>query len=163
MQTREQTKNWKVVASVATVAALGVSGLAIATPGDPADTPPPIEIQDSRQDANTAFTTTTNRGFEVVPSPSFTLDDSIDSPLASADIQDSPDSSPAISVQDSPDSSPAASVQDSPGSSPAASVEDSPDSADSPPPAPSDSVDSVDSVDSADSVDSGDSVDSLDS
>lgn len=155
MQTREQIKNWKVVASVATVAALGVSGLAIASPGDPADTPPPIEIQDTRQVSDTRFTTTTDRGFEVVPAPSFTLDDSLDSPLASAEIQGSQDA-PPTTVQDSPD----ASVQDSPDAPPATTAQDSPDVADSPAPAADDSMDSGDSVDS---VDSGDSVSSVDS
>lgn len=147
MQTREQIKNWKVVASVATVAALGVSGLAIASPGDPAETPAPIEIQDRRTEP--VFTTTSRPSFEVVPAPAFTMDDSLDSPLASAEAEDSPDDSPddspaATSVQDSPDSSPAAtSVQDSPDDSPATtSVQDSPDDS------PDDSADSVDSLDS---------------
>lgn len=143
MQTREQVKNWKVVASVATVAALGVSGLAIASPGDAADTPPPIEIQDSR-DRSTALTSTSQPNFEIVPAPSFDMgDDTFDSPLASADAQDSPDSSPVSpDLQDSPDSSPAStSAQDSPDSSPVA--DDSPD--DSPADSPDDSVDSLDS------------------
>jgi hypothetical protein len=143
MQTREQVKNWKVVASVATAAALGVSGLAIASPGDPADAPPPIEIQDTR---NTAFTATTQPDFEVVPAPSFTMgDDSLDSPLASADTaQDSPESSPASpDAQDSPESSPASPhVQDSPDSSPATTT--APSSNDSPDDSPDDSVDSLD-------------------
>lgn len=139
MQTKEQIKNWKVVASVATVAALGVSGLAIASPSD-ADTPPPIEVQDQR--TGEAFTSTTIGQFEVVPGPSFSPNsDSLDSPLASAGLD-----SPALD---------SASV-DSPAPAPAPAV-DSP-SADSPAPAPA--PDDSPSVDSPDSPDSGDSRDS---
>ncbi len=146
MQTPEQIKNWKVVASVATVAALGVSGLAIASPGDSVEIPPPIEIQDTRDRG--VFTATTSPGFEIVPAPSFTMDDSFDSfdsPLASFDTNDSPDSSPDL--QDSPDDSPVTtSAQDSPDDSPVArSVNDSPDdSLDSPDDSPDHSLDSLD-------------------
>lgn len=158
MQTKEQIKNWKVVASVATVAALGVSGLAIASPND-ADTPPPIEIQDQRTDAT--VTPTTLGQLEVVPGPAFSPGaGSLDSPLASANL-DSPDvsDSPAAPVaNDSP-----ASV-DTPASAPAPapandSPADSPASVDSPAPQPA-PADDPPSADSPVSADSGDSLDS---
>jgi hypothetical protein len=154
MQTKEQIKNWKLVASVATVAALGVTGLAIASPSD-ADTPPPIEVQDQR--TGEAFTSTTIGQFEVVPGPSFSPNsDSLDSPLASAGLD-----SPALDSAsvDSPAPAPAPTADDSPvADSPAA---DSP-SADSPAPAPAPAPapDDSPSVDSPVSADSGDSLDS---
>jgi hypothetical protein len=142
MQTREQIKNWKVVASVATAAALGVSGLAIANPGDAAETPPPIEIEDRRANVDLTVTSTTHPGFEVVPGPSLSPgDDSLDSPLASADLETS---------DDSPD------VDDSPAASDSPDVADSPDSN-------GDTSDSPDTDDSLDTDDSADSTDSLDS
>ena len=151
MQTKEQIKNWKVVASVATVAALGVSGLAIASPSD-ADIPPPIEVQDQR--TGESFTSTTIGQFEVVPGPSFSPNlGSLDSPLASAGLDSPTLDSASI---DSPAPAPAPTADDSP-------AVDSP-SADSPAPAPapddSPSVDSPGSVDSPESADSGDSLDS---
>jgi hypothetical protein len=156
MQTKEQIKNWKVVASVATVAALGVTGLAIASPSD-ADTPPPIEVQDQR--TGEGFTTTTIGQFEVVPGPSFSPNsDSLDSPLASAGL-DSPALDSASVDSPAPAPAPAPTADDSPGvDSPAA---DSP-SADStaPPPAPAPAPDDSPSVDSPVSADSGDSLDS---
>jgi hypothetical protein len=109
MQTREQIKNWKVVASMASVAALGLSGLAIASPGEDAQTPPPIEIQDRNQGGERLFPGGTQPEFQVVPGPSVTPDlDSLDSPLASADLDspvDSPDDSPVDSPDDSPNDS----------------------------------------------------------
>ena len=150
MQTKEQIKNWKVVASVATVAALGVSGLAIASPSD-ADTPPPIEVQDQR--AGETLTSTTIGQFEVVPGPAFSPgSDSLDSPLASADI-DSPAVDSASVDSPAPAPAPAPTADDSP-------AVDSP-SADSPAPAPAPAPDPDDSpsVDSPGSADSGDSLD----
>ena len=156
MQTREQMKNWKVVASVATVAALGVSGLAIANPGDATSTPPPIEIEDRRPNQDATFTSTTQSRFEIVPGPSVSPgdDDSLDTPLASAGL-DSPDpvDSPADSPADSPD--PVDSPADSP--DPVDSPADSPDPVDSPADSPADSPDVADSGDSPDSADSLDS------
>lgn len=164
MQTREQVKNWKVVASVATVAALGVSGLAVASPRDNGETPPPIEIEDRRSEAGISVTSTTEPRFEVVPGPSVTpgVADSLDTPLASAEVTPAPAASKAT---DSPDD------VDSAGHRPVTTVADSPDVSDSPAapadPAPADSPDPVDSApdspDVADSPASGDSVDSLDS
>jgi hypothetical protein len=150
MQTREQIKNWKVVASLASVAALGISGLAIASTGDQSETPPPIEIDDRRDLGQVVFPPTTQPGFEIVPGPSFTLDGdaSLDSPLASADLDDSVDDS----IDDSPDTTIA------PTTDSVDSVDDSPDTTIAP---TTHSVDSVDSPD--DSGDSGDSMDSLDS
>lgn len=143
MQTKEQIKNWKVVASVATVAALGVSGLAVANAGEPADTPAPIEIQDQRTTGET-FATTTTLGFEVVPAPSFSHgSDSLDSPLASASLDSPSPDSPSLESP-SPDSSATA---------PAPSQADDSPSPDSPSP-DSPSADSPDSVDSGDSLDS---------
>jgi hypothetical protein len=158
MQTKEQIKNWKVVASVATVAALGVTGLAIASPSD-ADTPPAIEVQDQR--TGEAFTSTTIGQFEVVPGPSFSPNsDSLDSPLASAGL-DSPavDSASIDSPTPTTAPAPAPTAGDSPvADSPAV---DSP-SADSPAPAPAPAPtpDDSPSVDSPESAVSGDSLDS---
>jgi len=159
MQTREQMKNWKVVASVATVAALGVSGLAIANPGDATSTPSPIEIEDRRQNSDVTFTSTTQSRFEIVPGHSVSPgDDSLDTPLASANL-DSPDrqseDADSPEVADSPDSG------DSPDS--VSAPADSPDPADSPADSPDVADSPADSPDVADSADSGDSVDSLDS
>ncbi|HEU4319829.1 MAG TPA: hypothetical protein VFS66_07070 [Acidimicrobiia bacterium] len=158
MQTKEQARNWKVVASVATVAALGVSGLAVASPSNPSEAPPPIEIQDTRQAPGTTLQQSDRTGFEIVPSPTIDFNDSLDTPLASADLGVSDDQ--AGSPQDSPDPAPAPAAVDDSGDSP----QDSPD----PAPAPAavdDSVDTPqDSPDPAssgdDSADSGDSLDS---
>jgi len=158
MQTKEQIKNWKVVASVATVAALGVSGLAIASPSD-ADTPPPIEVQDQR--TGETLTSTTIGRFEVVPGPSFSPgSDSLDSPLASAGL-DSPAVDSASVDSPAPTPAPAPTAGDSPADSPAADspAVDSP-SPDSPAPAPAPAPDDSPSVDSPVSADSGDSLDS---
>lgn len=169
MQTKEQIKNWKVVASFATVAALGVSGLAVASPNVRSDTPPPIEIEDRRDERGAALTTTTAPRFEIVGGPSFSPDDSLDTPLASAGVNDSPAPSDSPDRLDSTDS-PAPTTSSTTTTAP--SVNDSPDHSDSsdqavPPPAdspdPDDSpelVDSPETVDSVDSVDAGDSLDS---
>jgi len=136
MQTREQIKNWKVVASMASVAALGLSGLAIASPGEDAQTPPPIEIQDRSRGGERIFPDGTQPEFEVVPGPSLTPQlDSLDSPLESADLDSPVDDSPV----DSPDDSPVDSPVDSPdlADSPDESVDSPDDSVDS----PDDSVD----------------------
>lgn len=148
MQTKEQIKNWKVVASVATVAALGVSGLAVANAGEPADTPAPIEIQDQRTTGET-FATTTTLGFEVVPAPSFSHgSDSLDSPLASASLDSPSPDSPSLESPSLESPSP-----DSSATAPAPSQADDSPSPDSPSP-DSPSADSPDSVDSGDSLDS---------
>ena len=142
MQTKDQVKNWKVVVSAASVAALGLTGLAVASPGGSNNAPPAINIQDQRNDSAQLNTTTTTHAFEVVPGPVTQFDsiDSIDSVddtvLASASVDDSVDDSPDTAVEDdSPDNSPV----------------DSPD--DSPIDSPDDSADDSDSLDSADSSD----------
>jgi hypothetical protein len=156
MQTKEQIKNWKVVASVATVAAFGVSGLVIASPSD-ADTPPPIEIQDQRTIGGTSTPTTLGQ-LEVVPGPAFTPGvDSLDTPLATATV-DSPAVDSPSTDSPAPTPAPGPAANDSPSvDSPSA---DSP--APAPAPAPADDSPSVDSpsVDSPGSTDSGDSLDS---
>ncbi len=86
MQTREQVKNWKVIGSLAAVAALGVSGLAVANASEPTDAPPPIEIDDQRSLDATVSPGTTTPSFVIVPAPSVSMDDSLDSPLASGDL-----------------------------------------------------------------------------
>jgi hypothetical protein len=138
MQTRDQVKNWKVVVSSASVAALGLTGIAVANADGSNIAPPAINVND--QSDRVAHLTTTTTSFEVVPGPVTQFDsiDSIDdSLLASATIGDSVDDSadPAV-VDDSIDDS-----QD------AAVVDDSPD--DSPDTSPDDS-DSLDSSDSSD-------------
>lgn len=146
MQTKEQMKNWKVVASVATVAALGVSGLAIASPGSQRDFPAPIEIQDQRTSGET-FATTTSLGFEVVPAPAFGAD-SLDSPLASVSFDSpSPDSASPDSLSlDSPSvGSPSTTTAKGTPSAGSPSVDSW--SADSPSPDSHHSVDSDDSLD----------------
>lgn len=137
MQTRDQVKNWKVVVSTASIAALGLTGLALASPDGSNEAPPAIDIDDRRGRGQSAVvTSTTDPSFQVVPGPVLTPgDDSFDSPLASASLDDSPDSSPDVVAVDSPDVSP----DDSPDGSPDASPDDSPDE--------SDSLDSVDSSD----------------
>ena len=142
MQTKDQVKNWKVVVSAASVAALGLTGLAVASPDGSNNAPPAINIQDKRDDSAQVTTTTTTHAFEVVPGPVTQFDsvDSIDTVddtvLASASVDDSVDDSPDPSVaDDSPDDSPSASPDDS--------TVDSPD----------DSADDSDSLDSADSSD----------
>jgi hypothetical protein len=149
MQTKDQVKNWKVVVSAASVAALGLTGLAVASPDGSNNAPPAINIQDQR-DAPQLNTTTTTHAFEVVPGP-VTQFDSIDSTdsaddtvLASASVDgsvdDSPDTAvPDDSVDDSPDTAVADDSQDD---SPIDSPDDSPDSSDD-----SDSLDSGDSSD----------------
>ena len=145
MQTKEQARNWKVVASVATVAALGVSGLALASPSNQAGSPPPIELDDARPGAVTSQSPQHELPFQVVPSPTVDPGDSLDSPLASADISDTTLATVATnSADDSPD------VADSPVAADSPDVNDSPAAA---PPAddasPDDSLeDSVDSLDS---------------
>lgn len=118
MQTKDQVKNWKVVVSSASVAALGLTGLAVASPDGSNNAPPPINIQDQRDESALLNTTTTTLAFEVVPGP-VTQFDSIDSVddtvLASADVDDSVDDSPDTAVaDDSPDDSPIDSVDESP-------------------------------------------------
>lgn len=148
MQTKDQVKNWKVVVSAASVAALGLTGLAVASPDGSNNAPPAINIQDQR-DASQLNTTSTTTAFEVVPGP-VTQFDSIDSTdsdddslLASASVDDSADDSPDTAVaDDSVDDSPDTAVADD-------SPDDSPDSPD----------DSIDSPDDSDSLDSGDSSD----
>lgn len=146
MQTKDQVKNWKVVVSAASVAALGLTGLAVASPDGSNNAPPAINIQDQR-DASQLNTTTTTTAFEVVPGP-VTQFDSIDSvddtALASASVDDSADDSPDTAVvDDSVDDSPDDAVaDDSPDDSPVDSPDDSPDSPDD-----SDSLDSGDSSD----------------
>lgn len=157
-ETQKKQQNWKVVAGVAAVAALGFSGLALATPDRaPQDTPPAIELDDQRATSELTTPDGPRGDWEIVNSPSFTpdLDDSLDSPLASADL-DSPDdsqddvSSPAVDdsadVDDSPDAQVAPSSDDSPDASPVDSANDSP--VDSPDDSPADSPD--DSADDSD-------------
>ncbi|MGF1618793.1 MAG: hypothetical protein ACFCU2_13470, partial [Acidimicrobiia bacterium] len=95
MQTRDQVKNWKVVVSAASVAALGFTGLAVASPGGSNNPPPAINVQDQRGDSADLNTTTSTHSFEVVPGP-VTQFDSIDSTddslLSSASLDTSPDS-----------------------------------------------------------------------
>jgi hypothetical protein len=144
MQTKDQVKNWKVVVSAASVAALGLTGLAVASPDGSTNAPPAINIRDQRDDSAQLSTTTTTHAFEVVPGPVTQFDsiDSIDSVddtvLASADVEDSVDDSPDTAVADdgSQDDSAIDSVDDSP-------VDDSAD----------DSADDSGSLDSADSSD----------
>jgi hypothetical protein len=136
MQTRDQVKNWKVVVSTASIAALGLTGLALASPDGSNEAPPAIDIDQRERGQSAVVTSTTGPSFQVVPGPVVTPgDDSLDSPLASASLDDSP--------EDSPDSSPDVVADDSPDDSPDVVADDSPD--DSP-----DDSDSQDSVDSSD-------------
>ena len=157
-ETQKKQPNWKVVAGVAAAAALGFSGLAVASPDRAQQgTPPAIELDDRRATAGSGSPAGPQGEWEVVGSPSFRLDldDSLDSPLASADIaspdvDDSPVDSPVDSPDASPDSQTSSVVDDSPDDSPVDSPVDSPD--DSPVDSPDDSpVDSPD--DSADDSD----------
>lgn len=152
MQTKEQARNWKVVASVATVAALGVGGLAVASPNSQAGSPPPIELDDTRSANVTSQLSGNESNFQIVPSPTIDPGDSLDSPLASADITETTQATVATTAaDDSPDDA------DSPMATDSHETSDSP--ADPPPP-----VDDASPDDSpADSVDSTGSVDSLDS
>jgi len=153
MQTRDQVKNWKVVVSTASIAAVGLTGLALASPDGSTEAPPAIDIDDQRERGQSAVvTSTTDPSFQVVPGPVLTPgDDSLDSLLASASLddspEDSPDNSPDVVADDSPD--------DSPDNSPDVVADDSPDdSPDNSPDVVAD--DSPDDSDSLDSVDSSD-------
>lgn len=146
-----------LVYRIAAVAALGVSGFAIASTNPP-ENPPPIELDDQRNLDVVVTTVTTRPDFEVVPGQGFTIDtgESLDSPLASGDLDtgsaDSPDVSPDQTA-DSPDSH--IDSADSPDKAPSPTVNVSADSPDSPDSAPTpDSADSPASADSADSLDS---------
>lgn len=138
MQTRDQVKNWKVVATVASVAALGLSGLAVASPGETPGAPAPINLDDQRSIDEATFTT--DPEFAVVSNPTV-LGDDLDSPLDTMDdtgddlddLEDSPDADDiSDDVDDSPEPS-GATVDDD---------DDSPDSDDSPDDGDDDSLDS---------------------
>lgn len=161
-ETQKKQQNWKVVAGVAAVAALGISGLAVASPDRAQQgTPPAIELDDQRSRAELGTPAGPQGDWEVVGSPSFTPDlddslDSLDSPLATADLDspgadDSPDRQSSSVADDSPDvdDSPDAPVSSSSDESEDDSPVDSPD--DSPVDSPDDSAD--DSDDSADDSD----------
>ncbi len=143
MQTKDQIlKNWKVMATASTVAALGITGIAIASTGnDERSTPPAIEIADQRGIDVSLITSTTQPTFEIVPGPTFGPlgGDSIESmdSLDSVGSDDSMDDPVADNADDSPDDSPDDSM-DSDDDPIANNVDDSPD----------DSMNSDDSLDS---------------
>lgn len=154
-ETQKKQENWKVVAGVAAAAALGISGLAVASPDRTQQgTPPAIELEDQASTTELGTSAGSQGGWEVVGSPSFTPDlddslDSLDSPLASADldspdVDDSPGGQSSSVVDDSPDvdNSPDAQVSSSGDDSPDDSPVDSPD--DSPADPPDDSADDSD-------------------
>jgi hypothetical protein len=142
MQTRDQhgkrSRDWKVIAAVATASALGISGLALAGPSDRSDDPDPINLRD-----RTSITeVTTVSSVPTTLAGLFDADSNLDSPFDDT-------SSPSVS-------SVSANSPDEP--APAVASPASADSPDSPPPPPppvsADSPDSPDSVDSASSFDS---------
>lgn len=162
MQTKEQwkkPKDWKVVTAVATASALGLSGLALAGPGDSPE-PEAIDLMDRRS-------VDTVTGTSQVPT---TVDQALSQVMDSVVSGDVSDASASVeSVQSaqalgspSPDSplsaeSPVTPSPDSPVSvdSPATPSPDSPEPAEESPDLP-DSPDSPDeSPDSPDSADSG--------
>jgi hypothetical protein len=149
-QTSSRDQKWKVVTSIATVAAFGFGGIAIASPGQPDNEPPPaIEVVDKRPGSEVAFSPEIQTQWEVVPSPSVSLgaDHSLDSPFDEFEaMDDSPIDDRDDSVDDSVDQ------DDSPDDGDD-SVDDSVDQDDS----PDDGDDTVDdSVDQDDSPDDGD-------
>lgn len=110
MQTKDQVRKWKIAAGAASLTAIGVVGVAIAAPsGASSESPPPIELQDARSVSEITNSTTTTL-FPVVGGPVVIpdIDDSLDSPLASADLSSpdadgSPDMDQSIDPDDSPD------------------------------------------------------------
>jgi hypothetical protein len=109
MQLRNQgpkTKNWKVVAAVATASALGVSGLALADTGGPESAPGAINLRDRAEISQI------NSQLETPQSdvPLLIVDNTNDSPFddnsavtgdaetVSAMSGDSPDPDPAESI-----------------------------------------------------------------
>ncbi|HSJ71339.1 MAG TPA: hypothetical protein VLA29_06820 [Acidimicrobiia bacterium] len=161
MQTKDQIlKNWKVMATASTVAALGITGVAMASPGnDQPATPPAIEIADQRGVDVSLITSTDRPTFEIVPGPTYGPfgDDSIES-MDSLDSNDSIESMDSLDSNDSIESMDSLDSDDSVDSTTYVDSLDSDDSVDS-----TTYVDSLDSDDSLDSVDSMDSDDSLDS
>lgn len=143
MQTKEQwkkPKDWKVVTAVATASALGLSGLALAGPGDSPETEA-IDLVDRRAVDTVAGTsqvpTTVDQALSQVMDSVASGDVSGDSPtlesVQSAQTVASPPTdspsveSPVTPSADSPSvESPATPAADSP-----ASPDESPDSADS--------------------------------
>lgn len=117
MQTKDQVNErfganrWKIVASAATLSALGITAVSLADTA-PRSTPEAINLSDRAQLSGVA---TTLPPFVISPgqilagdldSPFDTNDNTNDSPLAGAATVDSPDSpdSPDTAVADSPDS-----------------------------------------------------------
>ena len=163
-QAQGQTQKWKVVTSIATVAAFGFGGIAIASPDQPADeAPPAIVLDEKKPSAEVAFSPELQSQWEVVPSPSVSLsaDDSLDSPLVeleqlmddSRDLDDTVGDS--VTADDTMDDSLDDSVDDSVGQDD--TMDDSLDADDS----VDDSVDQDDTMD--DSLDEDDSPDDDDS
>jgi hypothetical protein len=133
MQLKDQAKksrDWKTVAALTTLSALGVSGLALADSGDPT-VPDSIDLKDRTEIAQLATPTTPGGDF---PAIAFSADSANDSPfddiasVASASV-DSPASPTSV---ESPAESPAS--VESPAESPAGveSPAESPASVESP-------------------------------
>lgn len=125
MQTKDQVskiKNWKVITSVATASALGVSGLALAGP-DRSGTPERIDLRDTASvtTIGTAPTVPTtlaealSRVVDSVPTDDYTTDSPFDE--RSVQSEDSPNSPPTPDTPDQPSpDSPATPDQPSPDS-----------------------------------------------
>jgi hypothetical protein len=153
MQTRDQgerRRDWKVIATIATVSALGISGLALADSSDRSDTPGSIDLEDrititEVTTPKSTATTLADLGLDVatLDSASSPFDDSGTQTTVADSVASAASATTAVSA-----ASPASAASPEAASAP---------SADSPDPAPAD--DSPVSAASAASAASAGSVD----
>jgi len=140
MQTPDQgkrPKDWKVVAAIATASALGISGLALAGPGEGSDIPDPIHLKDQTtvtEVTPSSFPTTTSTSgvgvreasgsgnsldspFDDVATTTIVVVDPVDPVVASSsdspDVTNPPAPAPAPPAQGSADSGSAGSADNS--------------------------------------------------
>lgn len=167
MQTRKQwkgVKDWKVVSAVAGVSALGLSGIALAGPGDPQSTADEIQLRERTAVTDVTVTSLGTVTPSTGPDPlggaaesglSASADSSLDSLSPDSPSPDSPSPDSPLSVSPPSPDSPS---PDSPSPvSPPSPDSPSPDSPSpvSPPSPDSPSSDSPDSWSADSSMDSG--------
>ena len=71
-----QQRNWKVVAAVTAASAIGLSGLALANPGDGASKPDSIQLRDRTEIAKLTSNVTAPGTFQILMSATDTGNDS---------------------------------------------------------------------------------------